>query len=57
MSKWMFQAALTTGLVVGGGYIATRNEQPIEIRLAVSSIAGGAVAWWFRSPLDGSEDA
>jgi hypothetical protein len=53
MSKWIFQAGLTVGLVVGGGYIITRNDQPLEVRLPVAAMVGGAVAWWFRSPLEG----
>jgi hypothetical protein len=52
MSKWIFQAVLTTGLVIGGGYVITRNEQPLEIRLPVAAMVGGAVAWWFKSPLE-----
>jgi Na+/H+ antiporter NhaD/arsenite permease-like protein len=56
MSKWIFQAALTTGLVIGGGYVVTRNEQPLEIRLSVAAMVGGAVAWWFRSPLEQKND-
>lgn len=52
MSKFVFQALLTTGLVIGGGYVVTRNEQPLEIRLPVAAMVGGAVAWWFRSPLE-----
>jgi hypothetical protein len=46
-----FQAILTVLVLIGGGYIATRNDQPIEIRLAASTLAGGAVAYWFKSPL------
>jgi hypothetical protein len=53
MSKWIFQAGLTVGLVVGGGYIITRNDQPLEVRLPVAAMVGGAVTWWFRSPLEG----
>jgi hypothetical protein len=52
MPRFAFQAALTIGVLIGGGYIATRNDQPMEIRLAASTAAGGVVTWWMRSPLD-----
>jgi hypothetical protein len=51
MRVMQFQAVLTLVVLIGGGYVATRNEQPIEIRLAASTLAGGAVAYWFKSPL------
>lgn len=57
MTQLVFQAALTIGVLVGGSYIATRNDQPMEIRLAASAAAGGAVAWWFKSPIEDNKDA
>ena len=51
MLQLRFQAALTILALCGGGYIATRSDQPIEIRMAASGAAAGAVAYWFKSPL------
>jgi hypothetical protein len=51
-----FKAVLTFVVLIGGGYVATRNDQPMEIRLATSAIIGGSVAWWFKSPLEDGKD-
>ncbi len=48
--KYWAQLALTLVILFGGGWIATRNEQPIEVRMSVMAIVGGAVGWWFKSP-------
>lgn len=44
-------------VLVGGGYVTTKGDQPIEVRLAAATMAGGAVAYWFKSPLQDGKNS
>lgn len=47
-----FQAVLTIVVLVGGGHMATRADQPIEVRMAAAALVSGSVFYWFKSPLE-----